>query len=169
MTDFFGYGSLVNLQTHQYLNPRPTKIKGWKRKWVSSNIHDIAFLSVSPCDLTILQGMRASTKNIGWKALDLRETGYIRHNLNNNEMQIYIGDPEYIDHEIKKPILLSYLDCVIQGYYQHFGKEGVKSFFKSTENWDHPILDDRNAPQYARATILSKFELNLVDEHLERL
>jgi len=122
MTDFFGYGSLVNLQTHQYLNPRPTKIKGWKRKWVSSNIHDIAFLSVSPCDLTILQGMRASTKNIGWKALDLRETGYIRHNLDNYNMQMYIGDPEHIDHKIKKPILLSYLDCVIQGYYKHFGK-----------------------------------------------
>ena len=87
MTDFFGYGSLVNLQTHQYLNPRPTKIKGWKRKWVSSNIHDIAFLSVSPCDLTILHGMRASTKNIGWKALDLRETGYIRHSLDNYNMQ----------------------------------------------------------------------------------
>ena len=169
MTDFFGYGSLVNLQTHQYLNPRPTTIKGWKRKWVSSNIHDIAFLSVSPCDLTILQGMRASTKNIGWKALDLRETGYIRHYLDNYDMQMYIGDPEYIDHKIKKPILLSYLDCVIQGYYKHFGKLGVKSFFKSTENWDHPILDDRNAPQYHRATILSKFELNLVDEHLERL
>jgi hypothetical protein len=50
MIDFFGYGSLVNLQTHQYSNPRPTKIKGWKRKWVSSNIHDIAFLSVTPCD-----------------------------------------------------------------------------------------------------------------------
>ena len=45
----------------------------------------------------------------------------------------------------------------------------MKRFFKSTENWDHPILDDRNAPQYPRATILSKFELNLVDEHLERL
>ena len=169
MTDFFGYGSLVNLQTHQYLNPRPTTIKGWKRKWVSSSIHDIAFLSVSPCDLTILQGMRASTKNIGWKALDLRETGYIRHNLDNYDMQMYIGDPEYIDHKIKKPILLSYLDCVIQGYYKHFGKQGVKSFFKSTENWDHPILDDRDAPQYPRATILSKFEFNLVDEHLERL
>ena len=169
MTDFFGYGSLVNLQTHQYLNPRPTTIKGWKRKWVSSNIYDIAFLSVSPCNLTILQGMRASTKNIGWKALDLRETGYIRHSLDNYNMQMYIGDPEYIDHKIKKPILLSYLDCVIQGYYKHFGEQGVKRFFKSTENWDHPIFDDRNAPQYPRATILSKFELNLVDEHLERL
>jgi hypothetical protein len=82
---------------------------------------------------------------------------------------MYIGDPEYIDHKIKKPILLSYLDCVIQGYYKHFGKQGVKSFFKSTENWDYPILDDRDAPQYPRATILNKFELNLVDEHLERL
>ena len=138
---------MVNLQTHQYLNPRPTKIKGWKRKWVSSNIYDIAFLSVSPCNLTILQGMRASTKNIGWKALDLRETGYIRHNLDNYNMQMYIGDPEYIDHKIKKPILLSYLDCVIQCYYKHFGKQGVKSFFNSTENWDNQILNDRDAPQ----------------------
>ena len=108
MTNFFGYGSLVNLQTHKYLNPYPTEIEGWRREWVSSSIHNIAFLSVTPCKFTILQGMRASTENIGWQALDLRETGYKRHDLTQYDMQMYIGDPAYIDKKIKKPILLSY-------------------------------------------------------------
>lgn len=169
MTNFFGYGSLVNLQTHKYLNPYPTEIKGWKREWVSSEIHDIAFLSVTPCNLTILQGMRASTESIGWDALDLREIGYKRHNLKEYNMQMYVVDPEYIDRTIKKPILLSYLDCVIQGFYRHFGKKGVTAFFQTTDNWDHPILDDRSSPQYPRATNLNEFELFLVNEHLEKL
>ena len=120
MTNFFGYGSLVNLQTHKYLNPHPTEIEGWKREWVSSSIHDIAFLSVTPCNFTILQGMRASTENIGWHALDLRETGYKRHNLNQYDMQMYIGDPVYIDKKINKPIRLSDRDRVIQFFYHHF-------------------------------------------------
>jgi hypothetical protein len=169
MTNFFGYGSLVNLQTHKYLNPYPTEIEGWRREWVSSSIHNIAFLSVTPCKFTILQGMRASTESIGWQALDLRETGYKRHDLTQYDMQMYIGDPAYIDKNIKKPILLSYLDCVIQGFYQHFGREGVAAFFQTTNNWDHPILDDRNSPQYPRSTILSEKELNLVNKHLENL
>ena len=64
---------------------------------------------------------------------------------------------------------MSYLDCVIQGFYQHFGREGVSAFFQTTKNWDHPILDDRNSPQYPRSTILSENEVNLVNEHLENL
>ena len=169
MADFFGYGSLVNLLTHTYVNPRPTKIKGWKRIWVSSNIHDIAFLSVETCNSTQLQGMRASTENIGWDALDLRETGYNRQQVDNHDMQIYVGETKYINTSIKNPILLSYLDCVIQGYYKHFGEDGVIDFFSSTKGWDHPIFNDRSSPKYPRATKLSKYEFELVDAHIQKL
>ena len=169
MATFFGYGSLVNLRTHKYHNPKPTQIVGWKREWVSSSIRDIAFLSVRPSKTTTLQGMSASTENIGWKSLDLRETGYFRLKLLNLNMQMYIGDPKTINDHIKQPILLSYIDCVIQGYHEHFGEQGVIDFFATTVNWDHPILNDRNLPQYPRAITLKQYEQDLVDYHLAQL
>ncbi len=30
---FFGYGSLVNLRTHGYDDPRPATLHGWRRVW----------------------------------------------------------------------------------------------------------------------------------------
>ena len=169
MANFFGYGSLVNLRTHNYQNPKPTQVIGWQREWVSSTIRDVAFLSVKPSKKITLQGMSASTKNIGWKALDIRETGYYRHKLINLDMQMYIGDPKTINNHVKQPILLSYLDCVIQGYHEHFGEQGVIDFFATTFNWDHPIFNDRNLPQYPRAITLNQYEQDLVDYHLAQL
>lgn len=166
MSYFFGYGSLVNLRTHSYLDPSPFEIKGWKRQWVSSTLRDVAFLSVIPSGDTTLQGMRASTQGIGWEQLDIREAGYYRHILSNTEMSMYVGDPNAIRTDIKQPILLSYLDCVIQGFLEHFSEAGVAKFFETTQGWEHPILDDRANPKYPRATQLSDHERALVDHYL---
>ena len=35
----------------------------------------------------------------------------------------------------KTPILLSYLDVVVQGYLAEFGEAGVARFFASTDGW----------------------------------
>jgi hypothetical protein len=169
MTRFFGYGSLVNLQTHTYAEPRPMQIKGWRRRWVSSTMRDVAFLSATPCETSTIQGMSASTHGIGWDALDEREEGYARHQLPDPELQIYVGRDDCIRWDIKQPILLSYLDVVIQGFHEHFGVDGVDNFFATTDNWEHPILDDRDAPQYPRATTLTDFERALVDKGLKNL
>jgi hypothetical protein len=113
--------------------------------------------------------MSASTAGIGWEALDIREEGYNRHALHNTDMQMYIGSPDCILDGVKQPILLSYLDVVVQGYHTHFGKQGVADFFATTQNWDHPILHDRHDPQYPRAQQLSNEQRDLVDHHLENL
>tara|TARA_R110002124_G_scaffold52394_3_gene150861 strand:+ start:2933 stop:3442 length:510 start_codon:yes stop_codon:yes gene_type:complete len=169
MSRFFGFGSLVNLHTHDYVDPKPMTVTGWKRQWVSSTLRDVAFLSVTPCADTTLQGMSASTVGIGWAALDVREQGYNRHPLPDTDMQIYIGSPDCILLDVKQPILLSYLDVVVQGYHTHFGSQGVADFFATTQNWDHPILNDRAAPQYPRAQTLTDQERTLVDSHLDAL
>lgn len=169
MSRFFGFGSLVNLQTHQYHDPIPTSIKGWKRQWVSSTLRDVAFLSVTPCPNTTLHGMSASTEGIGWEALDEREEGYNRHQLPDTDMQMYVGSPDCILADVKQPILLSYLDVVVQGYHTHFGEQGVVDFFATTQNWDHPILHDRHDPQYPRAQVITDEQRALVDTHLAAL
>jgi hypothetical protein len=48
------------------------------------------------------------------------------------------------------PVLLSYLDVVVQGYLQEFDEAGVAHFFDTTDGWDAPLLDDRTHPHYPR-------------------
>ena len=67
------------------------------------------------------------------------------------------------------PVLLSYVDTVVQGFLQEFGEDGVARFFDTTGGWDAPIRDDRAAPIYRRAVTLSRAEAALVDRHLDEV
>lgn len=177
-TKFFGYGSLVNLATHSYQNPQKATVTGWRRQWVYSSTRGRSFLSVAKDSQCSIQGLVADVSDVGWQALDQRETGYHRHKLAKtdlqssdfNNVQIYVAAPRYIAPDgPNKPILLSYLDCVIQGFLNQFGEDGVAAFFDSTAGWDRPIKNDRAAPIYPRAQNLSADQTQLVDEHLKRI
>lgn len=168
-TRFFGYGSLVNLATHDYLNPRKTTVRGWRRQWEYSLKRDVSFLSVTRDPHTSIQGVIANVAGIGWDALDEREAAYKRYELQ-KDVQIYVADPKHITPTGQnKPILLSYLDCVVQGFLEQFGEQGVAAFFDSTSGWERLIKDDRKTPIYPRAQTLSKRETRMVNQHLERL
>jgi len=167
---FFGYGSLVNLETHIYRNPQKASISGWRREWVTTADRDISYLSIRPDADCTIDGMKADVAGIGWDALDEREAGYMRLDPADTDFQIYRVTPDTIDTSgPAKPILLSYLDCVIQGFHTHYGHDGVTRFFETTDAWNRPILDDRKAPRYPRAQVLSSVETSLVNEHLKRL
>ena len=85
-------------------------------------------------------------------------------------VQIYYANPNYVDPaNTLKPILLSYLDVVVQGYLRVFGQSGAESFFATSRGWDTPIRDDRANPVYARAQTLTRTETALVDRHLTQL
>ena len=77
---FFGYGSLVNLATHNYVNPRKATLSGWRRIWRHSNAHPFAFLSVHPASGAI-NGIIADVPSGDWTALDERENAYQRHDV----------------------------------------------------------------------------------------
>jgi len=67
------------------------------------------------------------------------------------------------------PILLSYLDVVVQGYLRTFGAEGALRFFETTDGWGSPILNDRPAPRYPRHQTLTPYETAFVDAQLASL
>jgi hypothetical protein len=176
---FFGYGSLVNQRTHTYEDCRPATVRGWQRSWFPSARRDVSFLSAVPDSGGVLQlqGLIASVPQGNWSALDLREQAYFRSPIEHGTLtcdlsqppvvQIYQANPDYVDPVVsRKPILLSYLDVVVQGYLRVFGQAGVESFFATTLGWDTPIRDDRAAPVYTRAQSLSRAETALVDRHL---
>ena len=176
---FFGYGSLVNTATHIYPNAQKAALTGWRREWVRSDQYDMVLLSAVPAaPSSKIQGLIAAVPNADWSALDARETGYQRilsEGKVSHEGDVTIDIAHYAVPQSDwrdagtQTILLSYLDVVVQGYQQQFGTDGVAAFFDTTDGWNTPILNDREAPRYPRSQILSPTETKLVDQHLARI
>ena len=170
MTDprFFGYGSLVNLRTHDYPHTTHANITGWRRIWRSTTHQPFAILSVIPDAGTRLDGITAAVPNSDWDKLDEREFAYRRQTLGCGTAIYEVTDKIIKPQTGPYPILRSYLDVVIQGYLREFGAEGAARFFATTDNWG-PILDDRNAPLYPRHQMITTDETAFVDAQLAAL
>lgn len=175
---FFGYGSLVNRATHDYATPRPARLGGWARAWRHTALRPVAFLTAVPAPGTVIEGLIAAVPNADWAALDAREWAYERlpatdvtHDLTGTpEIALYaVPEAHQAAPDVAHPILLSYLDVVLQGYAREFGEEGVDRFFATTRGWEAPVLDDRALPRYPRSQRLTPAETLLVDQHLDRL
>lgn len=175
---FFGYGSLVNCDTHTYPDAHPAQLQGWSRAWVRCAGRDTVFLSAIPNPTATIDGLIAAVPDADWNALDERENGYARitsgaaiaHPLAAETPVAHYAVPaETHISDGAHVILLSYLDVVVQGYDRVFGTDGVARFFNTTRGWDTPVLDDRAEPLYPRAQVLSADETTLVDQHLHDL
>ena len=175
---FFGYGSLVNCQTHSYPDPQPAQLRGWQRAWVRCAGRDVVYLSVIENPALTIDGLIAAVPDADWAALDQREAGYqrlhsrdaVRHSLSPApQMAHYAVARENCIETGDHVILLSYLDVVVQGFAQQFGAAGVTRFFDTTLNWDTPVLNDRSVPRYPRHQRLTFEEKTLVDGNLKRV
>lgn len=168
---FFGYGSLVNRATHGYADACTARLTGWRRLWVATPARPQAYLSVYPAP-GVLLGLAAAVPGGDWAALDLREAAYRRHPVmvaterGALAVQVYAvpgGDrPAGPGHRL----VLSYIDCVVQGFLREYGAAGAVHFFATTDGWDSPVLDDRRAPLYPRAQRLTDAERATVDAGL---
>jgi hypothetical protein len=172
---FFGYGSLVNLATHDYEDPFPARLAGWRRVWKHSSRRPVAFLSVEPAEGWDIEGVLAHVPRGDWAALDQREQAYRRrdvtdhvtHDRPRRPTAVYEAAHGHIaPPSTEHPILLSYLDVVVQGYLNLLGRDGVAHFFATTVGFTAPIVDDRHAPRYPRHQALSREERRLVDTAL---
>ncbi|UWQ82872.1 gamma-glutamylcyclotransferase family protein [Leisingera caerulea] len=174
---FFGYGSLVNTATHGYGGTQPARLRGWRRAWVHTDLREVAFLSAVPCAASTIGGLIAEVPGADWAALDEREFAYERLPASDRVQHGLEGAPEISVYAVaadkqngvteQHPILLSYLDVVLQGYLQVFGEAGVQDFIATTDGWDAPLLDDRAAPRYPRHQRLSRAERALFDDLID--
>lgn len=174
---FFGYGSLVNLATHSYAAPERATLHGWRRVWRHTSRRTVAYLSAEPAPGAAIDGVIAAVPGGDWAALDAREAAYVRRDVTvetkgtptHGPVAVYeVTEGLLSDPSTAHPILLSYLDVVVQGYLQLFGEDGAEAFFASTQGWHAPILNDRAAPRYPRAQTLSPSETAFVDAALKR-
>lgn len=173
---FFGYGSLVNRATHTFPQVNRASIAGWRRGWRHTDLREAAFLTAIADPETTIQGLIAHVPNDDWAALDKREWAYdrvpvtsaVEHSLTHDiDIAVYAVPTErHSRPSTMHPIMLSYLDVVVQGYLQEFGEGGARQFFETTDGWDIPVLNDRHAPRYPRHQSLSESETAFVDYHL---
>ena len=173
---FFGYGSLVNRATHDYPSAMPAKLDGWRRVWVHVAERPVAYLSVEPDPYSHILGLVADVPGDDWAALDEREHAYARHPVEahvgaeRQTVQVYaVPSPNRLTPSKVNPLLLSYIDVVVQGFLREFGKEGASHFFATTHGWESPILNDRQKPIYPRSQKLTPAETNVVDQGLAQL
>lgn len=181
MTDpfFFGYGSLVNRRTHDYAQAQTARVTGWRRAWRKSPLRERCFLTAVPAPDDYIEGLIAAVPGADWAALDDREHAYTRHDVSHTtrhaagrplDIAIYaIPEGAHHDPGDDHPVVLSYIDVVVQGFLTEFGPEGVQHFFETTEGWHVPVLDDRASPLYARPQTLSDEEREIVDEGISRV
>lgn len=174
---FFGYGSLVNLSTHEYRDLKAASLRGWRRIWLNTFMRDAAFLSVYPAEGAEIDGIIARVPDADWVALDARERGYDRLDVSD---QIVVDTEPLADCAVyvvpltretdtgqNSPILLSYLDVVLQGFMQIYGSYGLDHFFTTTDGWDRPVHNDRHTPRYPRHRHLDSTELKRVNALLK--
>ncbi|PKQ11056.1 MAG: gamma-glutamylcyclotransferase [Alphaproteobacteria bacterium HGW-Alphaproteobacteria-1] len=176
---FFGYGSLVNRATHDFAGAVPAHLRGWRRIWRHTTLRPVAYLTVIPDETAEIDGLIAPVPGAHWPALDAREAAYIRAPAAHQVRHALPHRPEIALYTIPEghhgvptkahPILLSYIDVVVQGYLREFGEDGVTRFFATTRGWDAPILDDRAAPRYPRHQPVTAKERAITDDHLSRV
>lgn len=166
---FFGYGSLVNRLTHDGIDIRRETVTGWKRTWAHAAGRPRSFLTVVPAPGATIDGLSAAVPDGDWTALDLREAAYVRAEVHPGTAIYHLTPGTSARPSRAFPVVLSYIDVVIEGYLTEFGEDGVERFFSTTDGWDAPILDDRAHPQYLRHRDVGADVRHLVDRHLATL
>ena len=136
-------------------------------------MRDVAFLTATPAPGHTIDGLIAAVPGADWEALDHREYAYDRLPASEAVDHDLVGSPEISVYAVPRtrqnpgserhPILLSYLDVVLQGYVNVFGEDGAAAFMETTDGWDAPILDDRSAPIYPRHQAITAKERTLFD------
>ena len=137
---FFGYGSLVNTATHGFRDVHAASARGWRRAWRHTRLRPVSFLTAVPDALTRIDGVIAAVPGADWAALDEREGAYDR-----------VPASEVIDHPAgagldiaiyaipadrhgppteANPILMSYLECVLQGVSAALWPRGRAAFHR---------------------------------------
>ncbi|WP_204113051.1 gamma-glutamylcyclotransferase family protein [Shimia biformata] len=173
---FFGYGSLVNRDTHDFPDVRKARLSGWKRVWRHTTWQPRPFLTVERCADAAIDGLIAHVPDGDWAALDQREAGYDRvevtalvsHDANfaMNIATYTVPEGKHTRPTDDLPIALSYLDVVVEGYLREFGEAGVQGFFATTDGWDAPFVNDRAQPRYSRHRPVSKLAKEMVDDFM---
>lgn len=176
---YFGYGSLVNRDTRPTNeDAKDAHLRGWRRAWLHrvGNVQrpgvNCTSLTIEPVESSTagdqagIDGVLVRLDTAELPALDARESGYERlcvsadcfdlpGSIDTDQIMVYRSLPDNRHlAETEYPILKSYIDCVMAGYFNRFGDAGLRQMVKSTRGWERAILNDRASPYYPRHVAL---------------
>lgn len=188
--NYFGFGSLVNRATRPpEESALSARLWGWQRVWnhrvtdpyrgqpcTSLNIEPLASRSAGSIEGVVVRMPAEALPD-----LDAREFGYERLALPASDFDLpdeFEGDiiMVYRSREENRhiaseehPVLQSYVDCVMAGYLERFGQNGLYSLVSSTRGWDRPRLNDRDTPFYPRWVPVDEEQRQLFDHCLDQV
>ncbi|UES57315.1 gamma-glutamylcyclotransferase [Roseibium aggregatum] len=185
---YFGYGSLVNIDTIPAgVEVTPGTLHGWVREWKvcgeSPDGQGRCALTVREKEGSRILGVMAREPKTRLAELELREKRYLKVEAvggafrcdvsmrpGPDELFLFRAAPEHCRWGTDKhPILQSYLDCVLAGFYRFWGEAGIDHFLETTEGWHVPVLPDRANPLYPRKIVLDPEVAKLIDSKLKDL
>jgi len=175
----FGYGSLVNCDTHTFRAVSTARLDGWRRQWchwIDRPERRAVSLTIVPVKGAYVDGLIAMPAPEQWPDLDAREAGYFQVPVNpsfSSDPPVPASVVTYQSETHKAgsashPIYQSYLDTVLLGFAARFGDTGIETFIDTTDGWETPILRDRAAPRYPRALALSAAQIERIDTALAK-
>lgn len=182
----FGYGSLVNPRSWPPGNAwhaQPARLHGWRRIWghcTGGAAPGVCVLTMKPDPASSVAGVVIELPAGDLVALDSRERGYTRAALARDAFDTRSvaaaapieGYYSRVDHrrcgDESSPILRSYLDCVLDGFFALGGTAALEEFVVTTSGWESPILDERAQPLYPRAVVLAPQTRAAIDDVLRR-
>ncbi|MCI4665325.1 MAG: gamma-glutamylcyclotransferase [Neomegalonema sp.] len=174
---FFGYGSLVNVDTYPARRDLTrARLKDHRRVWghlAHTRLGPTLSLSIEDAPAVEIEGVMFTPRDVEEQAwLDRREAGYAKKPLSNDILAFESAQEDSlftyqslstIESRVGASILMSYVDAVMQGFIRLFGPEGAQRFVETTGGWRAPLLDDRADPIYPRAVMLTDEERALID------
>lgn len=176
-----GYGSLLSQysrQTYSHImgSTLPVMVNGWERSWITrSTLENQTYAGAIPnaanrlsAQLVALQFderfaqreqdyrfTRISPNNIITQCTIASEYEPLQHLL--EKTPIYICETLAVEPSSSQyPVSLSYVNTCLVGSYEGNGKDGVDTFFNSTEGWHTThFFDDTNEHRYPRSSSLT--------------
>lgn len=170
---YFGYGSLVNADTIPAdARVTPGRLTGWVREWrvcgMGGDGQGRCALSVREEPGSEIRGVMVREPRSRLMELEKREKRYRKVEAVGDafrcdeeqakgpgDLFVFVGTEEHKHWGTEThPILQSYLDCVLAGFFSLWGEEGIEHFLDTTDGWHVPVLRDRQNPAYPRAIVL---------------
>ncbi|MEM6462089.1 MAG: gamma-glutamylcyclotransferase [Pseudomonadota bacterium] len=186
---YVGYGSLANRETlaTDYVHAQPVRLHGWRRCWRPRKQGDpvrsptpTSLLSARQVADGFIDGLLVFDRLSNLPHVDKREATYDRVEVPRERLEVLGGDlPDCViyvyeaqtnaaSHDPEHPILQSYLDAVLQGFFREFGHQGVHDFLHTTDGFERGIHLDRHDPVYSRSVTLAEHEMHFIDTVLSR-
>ncbi len=124
-------------------------------------------VEIDEADLPLLDQREAGYERLELPLADFSFTDSATPPVSSDSVLVYVSTAEQNNWaSVECPVPLSYVDCVIAGFYQQFGQAGARRFMQTTSGWGRPLIDDRKDPLYPRAITLSTEEQPVVDSLL---